>query len=548
MKNNKLIIFIVMMVVCTVLSNSSCDTQKLRDLDNPKYMLTQANADMSLMFTNIIIDYGRGYIGQHPIVYHSAIVKYIATYSNLILMAASNTYSQSINDNPWGAYRTSISRSVALEDYLVKLDDPKMAVNLAWVRIIKSALFMRMTDFYGDVPYTEAGKLAISNFELNKPKYDTQKSIYEDILKTLKDEAAVLKSASADALSFRWTRADLAYSGNVDRWMKFANSLMLRAAMRISDVDAGLARQYAELAIANGVITANGDNYIMRTGNSTNPDERNDYSRFLAGEGGGDPERYIKLGADFVNHLKDMNDPRRNIIFGGRLNTDVSNITASDMTGHWRVESRWNWDLDEATGAPHGVQSNPEPSIQAWHWKYTSPNPFLFINTRPIEHVTASEMLLLISEAAMKGWATPGWTAETAYEAGVKANMSQLKGYSGLLAHQTFSDDDVTAYLTAHPLGTGADAKTRLAEEMWVTMYLNPAEGFFNVLRQGLGIKPNPTGGTMPRRFAYTDNERSNNLDNLNEAISRRGWTADIRREDEVLQRNWWDAATKIVP
>lgn len=546
--NNKILIVTVMVIACIGLSVSSCDTQNLRDLDNPKYMLTRDNADMSLMFTNIIVDYGRGYIGQQPVVHHAPLLKYYSTHSNLILWASTNTFSQSISDNPWGAYRTSIARSVALEDYLVNLDDPRMAVNLAWVRILKSALFMRMTDFYGDVPYTEAGKLAISNFELNKPKYDTQKSIYEDLLKTLKEEAAVLKGASAEALALRWTRADLACSGNMDRWMKFANSLMLRAAMRISDVEPAIAREYAELAIANGVITANADNYIMRTGTSTNPDERNDYSRFLAGEGGGDPERYLKIGKDFVDHLKAMNDPRKKIIFGGRLNDDITETTAADMTGYWRVESRWNWNLDEAEGVPHGITANPKGTIPAYHHAYTSPNPFLFINTRPIELVTASEMLLLISEAATKGWNTGSYTAQSAYEAGIKANMSQLTGYSGLLAHQTISDEDMTDYIDAHPLGTGTDAKTRLAQEMWVTMYLDPSEGFFNALRQGLGISPNQPAVAMPRRMAYTNNERSNNLDNLNEAISRRGWTSDITRENEVQQRNWWDAATKVIP
>jgi hypothetical protein len=318
--------------------------------------------------------------------------------------------------------------------------------------------------------------------------------------------------------------------------------------MRISDVDAALAKEYAELAIANGVITTNADNFIMRTGNSTNPDERNRYSTFLSGEGGGDPERYVKLGKDFVDHLKNMDDPRRKIIFGGRLNSDITATTATDMSNYWRVEARWDWNLDEATGAAHGITVNPEPSVAAWHWKYTSPNPFLFINTRPIEHVTASEMLLLISEAKLKNWNTGSYTAESAYEAGVKANMSQLTGYTGMLTHQAIIAQEMDDYLAAHPLGTGADAKTRIAEEMWVTMYLNPSEGFFNALRQGLGISPNIPGNPMPRRMAYTNNERSNNLDNLNEAISRRGWTLDIRREDEVTQRNWWDVATKIVP
>jgi hypothetical protein len=78
-------------------------------------------------------------------------------------------------------------------------------------------------------------------------------------------------------------------------------------------------------------------------------------------------------------------------------------------------------------------------------------------------------------------------------------------------------------------------------------MYLNPAEGWFNALRMGLDIPPNSTlaGFTMPRRMAYVNNERSNNLENMNAAMSRRGWSLDITREQEVQQRNWWDAANK---
>ena len=526
-----------------MLNGLSCDTQSFRDLDNPKYMLTKENADMSLMLTSIIIDYGRGYIGGYPMSQQAVYVKYYSTYSNLAISGALNQFSLDINDNPWGAYRTSISRAVTLEDYLAKLDNPNMVNNLAMVRILKAALFMRMTDFYGDIPYSEAGKLALSNFELNKPVYDTQEFIYKDLLAILEAEAPKL----TNGIVTTWSNADLSYGGNIDRWKKFAYSLMLRGAMRISDVDQATARKYAELAISNGVIVDNGDNYIMKTGTSTNPDERNDYSRWIAGEGGGDPERYLKLGKYFVDWLKDMKDPRRMIIFGGILNSEIMDVTAGDMSNHWRVESRWNWNLDEATGVQHGINANPSPSIAAYHHTYTSPNPFLFVLTRPIELVTASEMLLLISEAASKGWSTGSYSAESAYISGVKANMSQLTGYSGLLAHQTISNDDMDEYLAAHPLGTGAAAKKRLAEEMWLTMYLNPAEAWFNVLRMGLNLPPNSTleGFTMPRRMAYVNNERSNNLDNMNAAMARRGWQLNITRENEVQQRNWWDTANK---
>ena len=541
MKSN---IFIKLLLVAIImLSGLSCDTQGFRDLDNPKYMLTKENADMSLMFTNVIITYGRGYIGQYPTVQQAAYIKYISTHSNLIISGSLNQFSQDINDNPWNAFSGSISMAITLEDYLVTLDNPNMVNNLAMTRILKVALFMRMTDFYGDIPYTEAGKLAISNFELNKPVYDTQESIYKDLLAILETEAPKLTAGVVTT----WSSADLSFNGNMDKWKKFAYSLMLRGAMRISDADPVTARKYAELAIANGVIVDNADNYIMRTGTSTNPDERNDYSRFLAGEGGGDPERYIKLGQYFVDWLQDMKDPRRMIIFGGRLDPSISQTAATNMSTYWREEALWDWNLDEAKGCPHGINANPSQTVPEYHHTYTSPNPFLFINTRPIELVTASEMLLLISEAASKGWATGSYSAESAYASGVKANMSQLTGYSGLLAHQTISEEEMDAYIAAHPLGTGAAAKMRIAEEMWVTMYLNPSEGWFNVLRMGLNLPPNSTlaGFSMPRRHAYVNNERSNNLEQMNAAISRRGWALDIVREQEVQQRNWWDTTNK---
>jgi len=540
MKNN--VIIRVLLFVFIVMSGASCDTENLRNLDNPKHMLTKENADMSWMFTDIIRTYGRGYIGGRPVQRDGVFLKYYSTHSNLAWAGSINQWDAGINDDPWGVYSSSVVEVVTLEDYLLNLNEPKQAVNLAFTQIMKAAIFQRLTDFYGDIPYTEAGRLAISNFELNKPKYDPQSLIYDDLLKTVKAAVTVLASPPADAEGLRW-KTDFSYNGDMNKWKKFANSLMLRMAMRISDVEPGKAKEYAELAIANGVITANADNYIMKTGTNTNPDERNDYSRWFEGTGGGDPERYVKLGEYFVDWLKDKNDPRMKIIFGGRLNNTITQVAAAQMGTYWRVASNWNWDLTQAKGVPHGISAIPTPNgdLPLYHHTYTSPNPFLFTFTRPIELVTASEMLLLISEAASKGWNTGSYTAQSAYEAGVKANMSQLTGYSGLLDHQTISAQEMTDYLAANPLGTADVAKKRLAEEMWITMYLNPAEGWFNARRMDLNLPPNSSVGPMPVRNAYPADERSNNIDNLNATLERLGWGTQIGREQEMQKRVWWD-------
>ena len=228
------------------------------------------------------------------------------------------------------------------------------------------------------------------------------------------------------------------------------------------------------------------------------------------------------------------------VIFGGRLDPSITAVTASNMQTYWRDVTKWNWDLTLATGMVHGTNANPAPSLAAYHQIYTSPNPFLFTMDQPLVIMTAAEMNYLIAEASLNGWTT-GTTADAAYEAAITANMTQLSSYSGLLPTQAISTDEITTYVTANPLGTGAAARQRLAEEMWVSMYLNPTEAWFNVRRMDLNLPDNSTSAHMPVRYAYVENEWSNNLDNLKLALTGLGWSANMSREDEITKLVWWD-------
>ena len=544
------------MVALIVLSGLSCDTQGFRDLDLPKYRLTVENADMSMMFTRTIIDYGRGYIGGNPNNLESFVLKYHASYSINSAFGSINQFTSGINDSWWGQYNSGLVNIATLEDYLLKLDDPNQVNNIAMIQILKCAIFQKMTDFYGDVPYRESSQLALSAFELNKPSYDTQEFIYKDILQVLEREAANITTSSV-VMSSTWTGADLAYAGNMEQWRKFAYSLMLRMAMRMSDVEPDLAKRYAELAISQGVIVVNADNYLMKCGTATSPDARNTYSSWHRT---GDQERYNKLGEYYVNWLKDKKHPVRKVLFGGRLKQSVpsTQVSSSYMSRYWWDESMWDWDLDEAAGMIHGTLTNPKSSVAEYHKSFTSPNPFYYIDERPIELFTASEMLLLIAEAAAKGWNTGSYSAESAFEAGVKANMTLLSGYPGLLKTDTPSKDypnmhiteqEMDDYIAANPLGSDyATQKRRIAEEMWIMFYTNPCEGMFNYIRM------NPTWFLLPlnadfypqfRRHAYPQNERTNNYEKLVEAMTKRGMSLEITRENEMLERNWWDVTAK---
>ncbi|MBK8501256.1 MAG: SusD/RagB family nutrient-binding outer membrane lipoprotein [Saprospiraceae bacterium] len=108
-----------------------------------------------------------------------------------------------------------------------------------------------MTDLYGNVPYSEANKGIEGIFF---PKYDSQESIYKDMLAKLETAANAIGSGP-DAVG----AADVIFQGDFAKWKKFTNSMMLRLAMRVSNVDPALAQQYVQKAISGGVMQSNDD-------------------------------------------------------------------------------------------------------------------------------------------------------------------------------------------------------------------------------------------------------------------------------------------------
>ncbi len=542
MKNNKFKIFVV--AALFLLGGNACDTEQLHNLDDPKYLLTPENSDISMMFTNLLVNHGRGATGANAARLEGGYVKYYATYSNLMQFGGQYQFDQGLNDSQWGVYTGSLKIAIALEDYLVKLNTPNQVNNLAMTRIMKVAVIQRLTDFYGDVPVKEACLAYISDNK--KPKYDKQQDIYKYMLETLDAEAQALSTASA-LVPYNWKGAsdaksvrDIIYSGDMNKWKKFAYSLMLRIAMRSSDADAAMAKTYAEKAIAGGVITTNADNWVLKTKDGTINSEKSPFSTFFEGSPSGDPERYMKLGEYFVDFLKAKADPRQKAIFGGRLNAGITAVTAGNMQTYWRDVTKWNYDITQAKGMIHGTNANPAPSLAAYHQTYTSPNPFLFTLDMPICVVSAAEMNFLIAEAALNTWTT-GTTADLAYSAGITTSMTFMSGFTGLLTTQRIAAGEITAYITANPLGTGTAAKQRLAEELWVSLYLNPVESWFNVRRMNLALPTNVASSAMPVKYAYVENERANNLENLNTALTGTGLDVAVSREGEIAKRCWWD-------
>ena len=151
----------------------------------------------------------------------------------------------------WDRYYPNIARNI--EDLLLQTsEDPEQANMHHITQIMRVIMYHRLTDLYGDVPYSEAGKGFIE--DITQPKYDPQSEIYADMLAKLEAAAAGLNPASPT-----YGNGDLMYQGDTEQWRKLANSLMLRLGMRLVKADPAAAQSWASKAISGGTMESNED-------------------------------------------------------------------------------------------------------------------------------------------------------------------------------------------------------------------------------------------------------------------------------------------------
>lgn len=389
-------------------------------------------------------------------------------------------------------------------------DKPEYSNLHSVAHIMKAVIFHRITDIYGDVPYSEAG---LGFYEqLYTPKYDTQESIYEDMLGDLEGAANSL-NANNDALT-----GDLVFNGDVAKWKKFAHSMMLRLAMRLSKRAPAKAQQWAEKAASAGLMTSNDDNAVIYHDGSTDrlTPCRNSIVLNLSYE-----SPNMRLSQTFVDWMKAKGDPRL-FVYGKNPDGTTNPATTFGMPNGYDLANK---PISTAPGYPvNGLDGYIAPNL-AVVGKMDGPT---FLQTY-------AEVELLLAEAAQRTW-NVGGTAADHYNKGVKAALTYLSQYD---AAGTISDAAADAYLAANPFDAN-NAMQQIAEQYWAATFLNEYEAFANWRRTGYpDLTPTTfptdiTGGKIPRRLRYPGGEYSNNEANIKEAVARQG-------ADDLLTRVWWD-------
>lgn len=462
--------------------------------------------------------------------------------------------------------------SVGIKNLVDAIHNSKDMPNTnAALRIHRVYLMSILTDTYGDIPCSEAGLGFIEG--ISNPKYDKQEDIYNWFFAELKDCVSQLGTGS-DRISGDVT----SLNGDTDLWKKYANSLILRFAMRISDVNPALAQQEFEgvLASESGYIGNSNENayvkyldapFTLYDGSRDLDFRANALSAILYGQ---DPTSPTFVCSTLYNMLKDNNDPRllkicRNYINTTRSETkpegcfDVTDdMIAWENAGGTGVQANdpgaawWDqWPTVPATSEIPTLQqlvnNYPDKGYDQSNYPARMTRPFLALAFEqpncPGILITSAEVEFLLAEAATKGWAVQG-DAESHYEAGIRAAMQLLNDCYDIVGK--ISETDINDYIAANPLGD--NPKEQINKEAYILHLTNPAEAWANLRRSDYPVLQDRAkfgnftytcvdGFNTPVRLKYPNLEAKYNSVNYKEAIERLGGT------DDWHKRMWWDIA-----
>ena len=354
----------------------------------------------------------------------------------------------------------------------------------AIIEIMNAYTFSVLVDSFGNVPYSEA--LDIEAHPL--PKYDDAQTIYKDLIVRL---AAAQSSLNTSEASFG--SADLIYGGNVAKWKKFANTLRLRLAINMSDVDATYASAQATAAINAGIMTSNSDdanlNYL-----GAQPNANPLYADIVASG-----RKDFVIADTFVNKLNLLSDPRRAKYF-----------TFAPSTTQYK-------------GGVYGSSNS--------YTLFSTINNTVLAPTFPGTILAYSEQEFLLAEAAARGITAAG-VAVTHYNSAIIASMNSWGVDSG----------DATAYLAANPYnGTSTAAwKKSIGEQAWIALYNRGFEAWNSWRRLDFPalLAPATTYNdikSVPTRLTYPAGEATVNATNVTAAAT------TVTGGDKLTSKIFWD-------
>ncbi len=420
----------------------------------------------------------------------------MAQYSARIVFTEFDLFAWGDQAGTWNTYFLSIRDAKVLEDIADRTSNNSYK---AVSKILQAWMVQILTDVYGDIPYTEAGR---ANDGIFTPVYDAQEKIYDGLLAELKVANDLLSSSNLPRI-----KGDLLFSGDLTKWRKFANSLRLRVAMRLSEVKPSLASAVIAEMVNNPtqfpIMQSKADDAAIKfLASLPNAHPISQESVYRVGS-----YNEYRIAETVENLLRKFNDPR--------LEFWADPTAASVEAGNPQI-----------AGMQNGIVDGPAYSYKggdAFLSKFNINFFFFQPNANLGRMMLYSEVAFILAEAAQRGWINID--AKTQYESGVKA------------AFEHWNVQMPADYLTRN--GVAYDGKLEtIANQKYLTLFYTDYQGFFEFKRTKFPstIKPGPDAffPVYPSRFLYPSKEKALNAENYNAVIARQG-------VDEITTRLWWE-------
>lgn len=391
-------------------------------------------------------------------------------------------------------------------------------------KIVQVEAMHRVSDIYGPIVYNKFGVINPDG----SVSYDAQKDDYYAFFNDLDSAITALSPLAAQGLvSDTLAPFDLAYGGNYTNWVKLANTLKLRLAIRINGIDPAKAKSEGEAALANsfGLMTTNADNFNINTGQTPHPVN-------VMNNSWGD----CRSGAPLGCYLTGYSDPR----------APKYMVPAQDAAVKGQYE-----------GIRNGINIDAKSRYGSYAQPVTFPNS--------LQLIVAAEAWFLKAEAALNGWAGAG-NIQTDYQTGIQTSFAQYGLDPGsYLADGSSSEaqyidpnaitpgqNDIktgspwlsTITIKWDPTATQAQQLERIITQKWLAMYPEGQEAWTEFRRTGypklFPVVINNSGGTISttafiRRINFALTDRNTNPGAIPGAVKLLGGP------DNGGTRLWWD-------
>lgn len=503
--------------------------------------------------------------------------------------AFSDGYSSALWDGIYSGGRGAVRDVTTVRD--LWKDDPEHVADYSIARITRVLCMSRLTDTYGDLPYFEAGNPAISGY----PKYDDQKDVYMDMLKELDEAHEALKGQSRASVG----KQDLYYEGDCGSWRSFASSLMLRLAMRLTNVDPDTAKKYAQKAFANGdlILSYEQNCKLNHEGGMTTNDSAEPVAKIYSHEdvsvarlsqtligtlqnnGVADP-RLGMIGSNFnpdealwnayVAYSKAGTDAEKEAIanaygkvptlpkYGASVQSGdyvYGSMKAADQVGQpatfsWSRSSNWfggkYYDeiadfvgSDNADACTQAQKDNLDLGL--YNYKFSFVGRYSYADPQaPTFILTAAQTNLALAEACVRGWVSGD--AAAYYKAGIEQGVYQYQQFpqSGKFYADALADCPLAAY-TADKVAkfNAKDNEGKLSmigTQYWIATFADSYETFANWRRTGY---PELVSMFNPAYPTIEDGQFST------EGCLPRRFTYNMG-EESINGANYWEAVHKL--